>query len=146
MKKEKRLELNRRCTNVLIVLAILVILVPLDYKEDFQIWEKVIAGVYIVMVTSARFIEKKELKIIMKRYGHLGKDRFLSNEYKSVHTNEVNTLERFFYPPLIHISKVNVEIFEEALEKYKYSQWRTVRFTKKAQKALDNIIQQFDKQ
>ncbi|MDT0067285.1 hypothetical protein QJV38_14195 [Listeria cossartiae subsp. cayugensis] len=146
MKKDKWLEYERISLNVIIVLAILVILIPMEDKDDSQLLIKVLAGALILGVTLARSMEKTELKIIMKRYRNLGKESLTSKKFNSGQTNEVSTIGSFIQPPLIRVTRVNVEIFEEALEKYMNSSWRTVNFTRKAQKAFDDLIQQIDEQ
>ncbi|MBC1628462.1 hypothetical protein HB952_11385 [Listeria welshimeri] len=142
MKKKKLLEQERILLNIMIVLSILLILIPMDYKGNSQLWIKVFAVAFVLIVTLARFIVKLELKIIMKQYRNLGKVTLTSKEYKSVQTNEISTKLSYNRSPLASVTKVDVEIFEEALEKYMSSAFRTVNFTKKAQKALENLIQQ----
>ncbi|MBC2184495.1 hypothetical protein HCB33_14130 [Listeria sp. FSL L7-0233] len=146
MKKDKWLEYKRISLNVIIVLAILVILIPMEDKDDSQLLIKVLAGALILGVTLARSMAKTELKIIMKRYRNLGKESLTSKKFNSGQTNEVSTIGSYIQPPLIRVTRVNVEIFEEALEKYMNSSWRTVNFTKKALKAFDDLIQQIDEQ
>lgn len=146
MKKDKWLEYERISLNVIIVLAILVILIPMDDKDGLQLLSKVLAGALILVVTLVRSMVKTELKIIMKQCRNLGKESLTSKEFNSGQTNEVSTIGSFIRPPLIRVTKNNAEIFEEALEKYMNSSWRTVNFTKKAQKAFDNLIQQIDEQ
>ncbi|EAE7079972.1 hypothetical protein ACXKMY_002837 [Listeria monocytogenes] len=146
MKKDKWLEYERISLNAIIVLAIIVVLIPMVDKDDFEILSKVFAGAVILVVTLGRSMAKKELKLIMKQCRDHRKESLTSKEFNSDQTNVVSTIGSFIQPPVIRVTWKNVEIFEEAFEKYMNSSWRTVNFTKKAIKAFDDLIQQIDEQ